>query len=480
MSDLFLNAHWYTERIFTVGGAVYPISIRDQMIRGQLLADRAFEQGLIGGPDGAPLVVVGGGAAGATAAIRSAELGVPTTLVERGPRVFATQAGCRTRWVDPVQYDWAADHYSAGSYPWHPPTQHPLALGWRADWSDRLAIAWQQRLRREVRRRVGKLQVLTRRNYRRVLAPVAAAADGARYSVEVEGPQPGQVAHLPAATVVLAMGFGEERSSLPPAHGFAFWHTDPFKDPNLGLPAGQRPTVLLSGAGDGALQDFLRIVTTSRYHSAKEIYRDCDIPESVEHELQSIQDHAQRCYNWGQDDFHDHPVLANLQRAHWGIVERIFANQNREPEYAAVVRRLEAIVRPGAELPGLLWVYPCDHFGNAYGLNRFLALLVARFLQRHRGRRDVLLPGYRLAGVECRHDPPGAAEGRAWACHGRPHKITLEHRPACWERPDPPVTRRLVAEFNVLVLRLGVALPPAVRHLSPAQFRQMLPYAVPM
>ena len=34
-------------RVFSVGGKLFPISFRDQMIRGQLFVDRAIERGVL-------------------------------------------------------------------------------------------------------------------------------------------------------------------------------------------------------------------------------------------------------------------------------------------------------------------------------------------------------------------------------------------------------------------------------------------------
>ena len=85
----------------------------------------------------------------------------------------------------------------------------------------------------------------------------------------------------PYGLVISARGFGDERCFLEwpnppltrnghPFRGFEFWASDPFERPNLGVPnrAGDdpRPRVLISGGGDGAMQDFLRIMT--RHKSA--------------------------------------------------------------------------------------------------------------------------------------------------------------------------------------------------------------------
>ncbi len=110
MADPFLLAHAIRPFFFEIGGRLSPVSIRDQMIRGRMLVDRAVEAGLIN-QTSRPLLVIGAGAGGATAAIRAAQLGITTTLIEIAPTPFLRQAGCRSRRVDPTQYDWPVDHW---------------------------------------------------------------------------------------------------------------------------------------------------------------------------------------------------------------------------------------------------------------------------------------------------------------------------------------------------------------------------------
>ena len=99
MLDSFLLAHRIRPLCFEIGGLLSPISIRDQMIRGRWIVDRAQEARLIDA--NRPLLVVGAGAAGATAAMESVRRGIETVLIDVAPAPFQRQAGCLTRWVDP-------------------------------------------------------------------------------------------------------------------------------------------------------------------------------------------------------------------------------------------------------------------------------------------------------------------------------------------------------------------------------------------
>jgi 2-oxo-4-hydroxy-4-carboxy--5-ureidoimidazoline (OHCU) decarboxylase len=64
MSDAFQTAHWTGERTYDISAEVSPVSIRDQMIRGRLFAERAVAEQLIAQHPDEGLVVVGAGAAG--------------------------------------------------------------------------------------------------------------------------------------------------------------------------------------------------------------------------------------------------------------------------------------------------------------------------------------------------------------------------------------------------------------------------------
>ena len=95
MPDPLLLAHEVAPFFFELGGRLSPVSIRDQMVRAQLLVDRAVIAKLIS--PSRPLLVIGAGAAGVTATIQAVEVHkVPTILIDRGRIPFAVQLGCQT------------------------------------------------------------------------------------------------------------------------------------------------------------------------------------------------------------------------------------------------------------------------------------------------------------------------------------------------------------------------------------------------
>src|SRR5690349_1671864 len=103
--DPFLFDHQIGPLQFYIGAKLYPFSIRDQMVRGSLVARRLYRDHVIGPDD--PLLVVGAGVSGvSTAMVAVGDYQVPTTIVDEMPHPFMKQRSCATRWIDPWQYDW--------------------------------------------------------------------------------------------------------------------------------------------------------------------------------------------------------------------------------------------------------------------------------------------------------------------------------------------------------------------------------------
>src|ERR1700759_2121962 len=100
---LFLHRVQGTADVYDTGSVQSPGSIRDQIMRGQWIAERAIEDGRIG-PD-KPLLV-GAGAAGVSAALTASTQGVVVHLVDCEDGPFSRQLTCSTRFVDPSVYEW--------------------------------------------------------------------------------------------------------------------------------------------------------------------------------------------------------------------------------------------------------------------------------------------------------------------------------------------------------------------------------------
>ena len=467
MPDPFLIAHYRAPLLFDIGGTLTPIAIRDQMVRGRMIVDRAIEQGLIG--PRRPLLVVGAGAAGATAAIRAVVRGVPATLidVESGP--FTRQAGCRSRWIDPTQYDWPLTHWSKAAFPW--PSTPRMPLTFAAERSNLVAVRWANAVYR-ARLRFSHLHVF----FQTILVwpPVQA---GYFLTVRLQHAITGALTPPRNVGMLLfSTGFGTERTTIGTYSGLRFWDDDPFETPDLGAQL-LNPRILISGGGDGALQDFLRIAT--RQHSAESIYTTIfgdptlgALRRQIERHLQSAEDQAQRAYVWGATPAHNHDVLTRLHMRHQSVVNWLFRRANQ-----TICDRIAPVLRD--PFPAVELCHPCSHFDQCYALNRFLVLLLARYCEEL--ARRVLRPATVTTSVT------GAGHhicaNRPRSCHGTPHGVVLEPTAADCNivATGPGVTET----FDVVIVRHGIAPPQLTTQLSTGQTvprpmpRQLLPYHAP-
>lgn len=469
MADPFLLEHLIRPLFFDIGGVLSPVSIRDQMIRGRMAVDRAIDEGLLG--LGRPLLAIGAGAGGATAAIRAAQRGIETWLVDAAPAAFMRQAACTSRFVDPTQYDWPLLHWREGTYPWEPPL---MPLSWQRDYASQLAFHWQRTLATAQTLYAPRLRV----EYQISVSVESQPLEGL-LPVTLSAPALGETA-IGFGMVLSCVGFGTERVVMGDYASTRFWDSDFLGHQDLGLPRVALPRVLVSGGGDGALQDCLRILTRgSEIRSAGELYaavtaqlRFQEEIEALERRLQCAEDQAQRALVWSARPEHDHPIHEQLHRIHAEVIASL-----SDRLWSFICSALEGlIVSTQLEL-----LYSCDHFTASYALNRFLVLLMARYLRENHGQ-ELLRPGLVVAAVAPGGTAPRHRCTRSAAdCYRHPHRVTVTGS-AC---PNgTPATRNALdhAEHDIILLRHGVTPPTLVLAGSnePApRRRQLLPYHVP-
>jgi hypothetical protein len=418
-----------------------------------MFADRAIEQRIIS--RNRNLLVTGAGAGGVTAAIRAAQLGVETTLVEASLQAFGRQKNCTTRWVDPTQYDWPADHWDRAIFPWTPPA---MPLPWPAQLSGAIAAVWERELRRSLRR-YRNLHFLPQST----VASITYRPATRDLSISVNSPSAGGAGVYGAA--LHCIGFGAERTSLGAYSSFQFWDSDPLEMPQLGLQS-KPSSVLICGAGDGALQDFLRITTGAK--SAGILLRKLPLKaqEMVTSAIYSAEDQGQRAGIWCEKH-HEHAVFSRVHQVHKYQVHQVLA----DPATAAgVSQALQAALKHSQGLEILL-AYPCDHFSRCYGLNRFMTLLILEYAQAN-GIQIAQMP---WTGVGSVIGVGHTCANQARYCHGRQHEVKLQSAPTCATNPTgkPVITK----DFQAVILRLGVNAPAPFSNNSPLLItRQILPY----
>lgn len=274
-------------------------------------------------------------------------------------------------------------------------------------------------------------------------------------------------------------------SATPPLYeGRAFWNSDPFGQPNCGV-TGKKARVLIAGAGDGALQDFLRI--TTGFESAEELYRNCNIPLPIAQAIQSGEDRALRGWVWANPrSAYEHEVQQELQKVHLKAVRTALSLPDVRRSLDQLIPRQPTAVR---------LAYRCTHFNAYYGLNRFLGLLVAEYLRLQFGMRvlwkrteieDIVPTDGHTCMVQTARgwEPDGGYANPT--CHGRNHRLTIRRAPSCFAPAATSPSRTITA--NVVIIRYGIRpgsspTPPPLRNFPPRfralQERYLLPYHLP-
>ncbi|GAB6842674.1 hypothetical protein HNR00_003255 [Methylorubrum rhodinum] len=455
--DPVLSAHAVSDNLFEIGGEFAPASIRDQMVRARLVVDRLIENGRIGkgGPD---LLVIGAGSTGLTAAIRAASLDVRTVVADKEPPGFRLSR-CTSRDVEPTLYDWPASHWPEARFPWG---GEAMPLPWTAKKANEIALDWDIRLR-AWRRALGKrLDIRYRTTVRlssNVLAPSATPSD----LVEVSCVNTAVQAPEKFGAVISCIGWGQESCEGLSApyrtnyRGFDFWEKDEFQDRNCGLAS--PPNILISGGGDGALQDLIRILTRRSAAQAFALVLDAmrghpGVLAAVTEEIREAEDIARRALSWNLTEQHDAAVFRGLEDAHL----RAIAHLKGSAAWPSVLRAVrlmlvdpEPIVHVGHGNP---W------FSQCYPLNRFLGLLL---LDVAGGR--IRKPETRVVRVVGHGHVCGGIPGD---CHGKAHDV--------WIRDAAGVVTRHT--YDVIILRHGLVGPKRFFPGEALRVRQILPYRV--
>lgn len=455
--DPFLFAHKRTVGpLFDLCTKLNTISVRDQMTRALLLAERLPEwlREQLGVDHQEPVLVVGGGACGMTAAVSLAWQGLKVEVAERDGHLFHLQRNCTSRWLDPTQYDWPLDTWRAQRFPLRR-AHHRTPFGWNANAAQQVARKWGQQLSRHWRQglrtnlRIRKLEAGLRHRYikaRRLLR------------VQFNNPRTGfAVGRKNYGAVVWAFGHGEERCSLansPQFRGLPFWHTDRLEEDNCGLATkADEGTVLISGSGDGALQDFLRVVTRRR--SVRAIYDELGLDGNIDvHKILSAELRAERAINWSTGAAFAAPYLRELQDCHEEVVDATLTTPGLRDRIRGLVDR-----RPKQTI----LVTRQDRFTCLYPLNRFLTLLILRGFNNPavEWRTGIEVDRVQSIGVPPARPDPTNCIGHRW-------RVSLN---TAQGRPAPHV------DANVVLLRHGIESPETT--LPPTSPLPRMPRPVP-
>lgn len=384
-------------RTFDLSSRLAHVSMRDQIVRAQLLARdlKRFDD------DAKRVLVVGAGIAGIAFAIEAAQAGLEVAIVEADPKPLHLQSGVTTRFVGPFLYEWPSVFHDDQNYPPDPgrhlgtaphytPTwgaNQPLSaadmatqfVGWlrgarRALSSDAPAV-WLDVDKAEVKGFVRRFVHASILNFWRWMAglpqrPMPPLSLTRGRADPANPPGATSLAAFSPDYVVLAAGMGQENTSLPPAAGSPvtvsgkrFWEVDDLKDPAL---ADQKVGVF--GGGDGALQDVLRLLT------------------EFEHPLQLIDALRKKAAVRKLLDEHEEALLTIEQQNRligtWTLGKDVFAEVDTASRKVAAALAADpalrrSLVRHLRTGTGSVDHFVRDaHFGKAYLLNRFIVHLI--------------------------------------------------------------------------------------------------------
>jgi hypothetical protein len=292
-----------------------------------------------------------------------------------------------------------------------------------------------------------------------------------------------EVAHFPVGLRIYAGGAGREITCLADRTSGAcqdnhsdhfrserFWESDDFesivRNPRLN---NVRPPVFISGGSDGALQDFIRVVTGQ--HSARAVLG--ILPRAAQilfaESARSPCDHESRSWVWGDDT----GACAAARVVEESIIESI-ADAYEKRGFAS---RMDRILRSSVNRPTVCLAHPLMHFENRYLLNRLLALLLLKH-SRRRNLRIIRMPLLRLTAVDpapghvCSHNPK--------RCRSHMHVVHFQHMSGEPETRCQLIHRRPRGSGYLLVSRLIIrhGIRPSPPWANAHLVRQAPPYYV--
>lgn len=385
---------------FDIASAQSFISLRDQAVRVRTLLTAMQEAKLFDAvTDERKVLVVGAGYAGVNAALRLAERKIKTMLVDVKDRPFHVQHGCSTRFLSLTQYDWPGLHYAEHDYPlglsptfieyaWlgssPPPADHLITTGVQS--ADQHAADWQ----RQFMAKIAPGYPLSWRPQTRFLPGSLASAAGG-VSVELEDITTGKIKPYWFDYIFYAVGFGTDGGQVPVQGGGwkwtrAFWENDDLATNGISPPG----RILISGGGDGALQDFIRVMVDPGLTTA------CEVLSAIIDGMQRLNPahggaiaaswtkaealvtyaemQAGSATAWsGEDRVH---VWSELHRLHCAAAIDV-ANAWSDELFSALTRVVDRVL-PTWELTLVLRT---EVPGKVYALNRFLFILLSEYVK---------------------------------------------------------------------------------------------------
>jgi tetratricopeptide (TPR) repeat protein len=253
--------------VFILGCFEQRVTLYSQQVRALNLIHALFETGRL--KQGSKVLVVGGGAAGLTAAAGAAQRGCAVTVLEKKHDVLTTFTGNTKRLLHPHLYDWPEDG-------WEEEQAGLPLLDWKADVAGNVA----EQLRQGWEKVRQDYQVTLHCKVEK-LQPSALEGPPYAFSWHARGRKTQKF-----DAIIVAVGFGVERG-LPGIPSHSYWKEDDLDQPQWGSQH-QALKVLVSGTGDGGLVDLLRLRLKSFSKLIHELLS-TDLLDGVKRELRAVE-----------------------------------------------------------------------------------------------------------------------------------------------------------------------------------------------
>lgn len=415
LADFRLDAGVYGLGQFT------PVSIRDQIVRAHYLIAALVETGEL--TPASKLIICGGGFAGVACALSAHAAGLgedKILLIDQNEVCLGLQAKNTTRWLDPVQYDWPARHWDAEVWPVPgtitglfsslPELKASTSSKWAQIYFNSLLgtgieLMLNERVCNWSTERSGQVKVTLESDV---------------------GKKRPKAPHF-ADVLIMAVGFGSEISNFEDLSGeqhaaIPFWSDDKFESVDQGLP--EFGPILVSGSGDGALQDFVRLTcgVSSVRTLIFDLYKITSPTSKWKAAFEGLwhwEDHAKKSRNFFTQEYDECEVLSRLQKAYDAAVDELISDSE---DWAKVTEHLNVRTQ-NRKRGNITLLAKCTHFTWCYPLNRVAVLILIRYFSQM--GQEVLIKNSALVNAT---PELKAASSNAWGCK---HKVTLAHGTDC-------------------------------------------------
>lgn len=424
----------------SVGGR--PSSIRDQILEAKRTIDNAAtaekEEDRLIGP-GRRLLVVGAGVTGVAASWFATRWKGSTALQDTKITPLSRQAECRSRWLHPYAYDWPKGHWWIDEFP-KLGELIPEILEWKSDQSANVANNWIIKFfnwSTELQKKDPNIfKWLPDKEI--TLPPESSQVEWERWRDEVDSGS-----HY---DMILVCAGAVERCALTPDdtfRSFRFWETDPYEDTYFELAPRSKFNILVSGGGDGGLQEFLRILC--RKPAKKDFVHVCFLMDRLEGVLRPMRAY-ERFWRTVDGPLGERPPQMTLVDACKNFLQDVCL----EPDRARLEEVLDTLINPRFFAEGGDTIHlnlgNDAHFGPALSLNAFLVTLFAWRVEK-RSKKDVYFPNAKLLSIAsaqeghiCERDPTHLG------CLGKCHRV--EYR-----KKDGSTGAGL---YDIVVIRHGI------------------------